>query len=97
MAKSKYGSVNTDPCKFYFRGFHYKVSYDERIKVGDYYLDFTLFSLSSPSAIELCDTQSLANFINSTYDITPDISKRLSAKIVATDDPVLNKAGVPSL
>jgi hypothetical protein len=103
MTKRKSLSLYPEPSgevvtEFFDKGCKYRVSFEEYLQVGDFYIDFTLWNLHSPmKAIQKCDSQSLADHINNNYKRTPEYVKRLSAKIVATNDPVLNHQGVPSL
>jgi hypothetical protein len=93
---SKYGnSGEKDPHIFRHRGFDYKISLDDFLNLNDYYLDFTLLSVNY-NAVQMCDSISLRDYINSNYKNTESL-KRLSAKIIASNDPVLNIQGIPSL
>lgn len=76
-------------------GYNYKIS-DDLLVLNDYYIDFKLYRGSSTYAIDRCNPVSLLNYINSSYLSTEPI-KRLSAKIVASNDPVLNIQGIPTL
>jgi hypothetical protein len=93
---SKHNAPEETPTLFILHPFKYRISFDEFLLVGDFYLDFTLLDYNSPNAIEQCDTQSLANYINNSYKGVEPL-KRLSAKIIASDDPVLIAQGVPNL
>lgn len=93
---SNYPKVEHDSTIFHLHGFIYQVSLDDLLEVGDYYLDFTLAKYGSHNTIEKCDSQSLANCINNNYKNTEPL-KRLSAKIVATNDPTLTMYGVKEL
>lgn len=96
MESSKHPKIERKYCLFYLHGFKYEVSLEEYLIVGDYYLDFTLLQYSSHRAIEKCDSQSLADYINNNYKNTEPF-KRLSAKIIATNDPTLIMYGVKTL
>jgi hypothetical protein len=78
------------------RGFKYKFSLDEILSLNDYYIDFRLYLGGCTNAVQKCDSINLRNYINNSYKITLPIN-RLSAKIVATNDPTLNKEGIPTL
>lgn len=81
---------------FKLLGFQYRISYDEFLSLNDFYLDFRLLKFCHSGAIEKCDSESLVKHINNNYKNTEPL-KRLSAKIIATDDPVLTMQGVPGL
>lgn len=80
----------------FFLGFTYVFSITELLKLNDYYIDFILEHYSSSNAISRCDTESLLKCINDNFKNTEPL-KRRSAKIIATNDPVLNLNGVPDL
>lgn len=72
----------------------YKIS-EDLVSLNDYIFYFERKSLGG-SALVLCDSESFCAVVNNHYNRTPFLN-RVSAKIVATDDPELNLKGVPLL
>jgi len=77
-----------------YRNYTYKVS-EDMISVGDWCYNFEIAAIGGHPLLE-CDSQKLVNMINNSYEKSSFI-KRISAKIVATDDPTLIASGVPEL
>ncbi len=95
MRKAKPVGTPIEEClHFHYKSFNYQISFDQFLELNDYCLDFKLMHLSSDAAIVHCDTMSLVEYINKSYREVPIIN-RLSAKIIATDNPALLMNGVP--
>jgi len=77
------------------RDFEYQYSLDN-LSEGDYYIDFKLYKYNAPNTIQRCDSKELAELINRTYEKS-DLANRLSAKIIASNDPELYLNGVKRL
>lgn len=75
--------------------FQYQFSMDD-LSVGDYYIDFKLYTYNGHNAVQKCNTKELAKMINKTYE-NCSLDKRLSAKIIASNDPELYLNGVKRL
>lgn len=78
-----------------YRDFQYQFSMDD-LSSGDYYIDFKLYTYNGINAVQKCNTKELAKIINKTYENCP-LDKRLSAKIIASNDPELILDGVKRL
>lgn len=73
----------------------YRITVDEDpVAAGDYIFDF-IFSNAGANPIVRCDTDYFAELINKEHQ--KPLHLRRSAKIIASNDPVLNVQGVPAL
>jgi len=78
-----------------YKEFIYKISTDEiNISVGDYIFDFVNNNYGKCPVFR-CDTNYFAELINKEHQ--KPIAYRRSAKVIASDDPVLNANGIPGL
>lgn len=81
------------PKRVKYEGFIYILS-DELIKKGDWYIDHQKYNFGIGNALEDCDSEGLAEFINERNE---DPKSWHSKKIIATNDPVLNYYGIKTL
>lgn len=78
-----------------YKKFTYEITVEENlVSIGDYIFDFVSNNLGG-NPVYRCDTEYFTKLVNKEYQ--KPLAQRRSAKIIASDDPVLNVQGVPTL
>jgi hypothetical protein len=76
-------------------GFMHRITVEEdHVSIGDYIFDFTNHN-AGVNCVLRCDTEFFTELVNK--ELKKPLVERRAAKIIASDDPVLNANGIPGL